>query len=1161
MFFDRSDPVNSDPSRVIPTLAYHLAQFSSVFARKLDEQIQARRDILHSSLAAQFQTLLEEPSKAVAALIDHFPIIIIIDGLDECGTERSRRHLLEILSKRIRNLAPVFQILVASRDEKDIRFAFSPRNIDATPFPLHIGDDTTRRDIAQYFQKRLKSIAECSELAPDWPGPEAIEKLTECAGGLFIWASTAVGFIEDGLLPNARLQIVLNLSPQGESLTKLYDLYQLTLAEQFKSLRDDELEILRGVLGAIVVARERLTVEVLSRLLGLELHEVQHILSRLRSLLQWSPGGPIIVLHASFPDFLGDPGRCHDRRWHIDLPAHHRRLATACFGIMRGRLRFNICSLETSYYKNKAIDGIEKLIDRNITADLMYGCQYWAAHLDLGVTGHLDSGFSNEIGFFLGQRFLFWLEVFSLKDRFHAVSTILNTAASWCKVWQSEFTGNEVKLISSKQEHNPELGLDISDAQRFVRMFGHPISQSVPHIYVSALPFSPSGSSLVRRWNQEYPNTVVADVGRPKAWPAILHVLHGGMPFSSVVFSPDGTRIVSGGRDKTIQFWDAGSGIAIGEPLQGHSDWVRSVAFSPDGTRIVSGFHDNTIRLWDAASGTAIGEPLQGHSGSVASVAFSPDGTRIVSGSYDKTIRFWDAGSGTAIGAPLQGHSDLVTSVAFSPDGTHIVSGSHDKTIRLWDAASETPIGEPLQGHSDAVASVAFSPDGTRIVSGSHDKTIRLWDVGTGTAIGEPLQGHSGMVTSVAFSPDHQYIVSGSCDNTIRLWVAGSATAIGGPLQGHSHFVASVAFSPDSKYIVSGSCDGTIRLWDAGSAAAITEPLQGRFDWIASVAFSPNSAHIVSGSGVGTIRLWNAGSGAVIKEFPQGHFGWVVSVAFSPDGTRIVSGSMDETIRLWDAASGTAIGEHLQGHSDAVVSVAFSPDGARIVSGSYDKTIRLWDVGTGTAIGTPLQGHSDEVASVAFSPDGARIVSGSYDKTIRLWDVGSGTAIGEPLQGHSKAVRSVAFSPDGTCIVSGSHDKTIRLWDAASGTAIGEPLQGHSSSVTCVAFSPDGMRIASGSINKTIQIWDAASGTAIREPLQGHSRPVTSVAFSPDSTCIVSGSDDEAIRLWDAALCKATGELPQGYSGAVISSTTNNGVYTVSSPEDKYLIVPYISAT
>jgi hypothetical protein len=96
VFFDRSDPVNSDPSRVIPTLAYHLAQFSAPFAKRLDEQIQAQRDILRCPLVAQFQTLLAEPSKAVADLVNHPSVIIVIDGLDECGNAKSRRGIFEV---------------------------------------------------------------------------------------------------------------------------------------------------------------------------------------------------------------------------------------------------------------------------------------------------------------------------------------------------------------------------------------------------------------------------------------------------------------------------------------------------------------------------------------------------------------------------------------------------------------------------------------------------------------------------------------------------------------------------------------------------------------------------------------------------------------------------------------------------------------------------------------------------------------------------------------------------------------------------------------------------------------------------------------------------------------------------------------------------------
>jgi len=36
--------------------------------------------------------------------------------------------------------------------------------------------------------------------------------------------------------------------------------------------------------------------------------------------------------------------------------------------------------------------------------------------------------------------------------------------------------------------------------------------------------------------------------------------------------------------------------------LKGHSDGVTSVSFSPDGKRIVSGSWDNTLKVWDISS-------------------------------------------------------------------------------------------------------------------------------------------------------------------------------------------------------------------------------------------------------------------------------------------------------------------------------------------------------------------------------------------------------------------------------------------------------------------------------------------------------------------------------------------------------------------------------
>ncbi|BBC22524.1 P-loop NTPase fold protein [Pseudanabaena sp. ABRG5-3] len=276
---------------------------------------------------------------------------------------------------------------------------------------------------------------------------------------------------------------------------------------------------------------------------------------------------------------------------------------------------------------------------------------------------------------------------------------------------------------------------------------------------------------------------------------------------NSVAFSPDGRKIIAGLSDGSLQLFDAISGKTIGEPFQGHSNWVMSVAFSPDGKAIVSGSRDTTLWLWDL-QGNQIGDPFIGHSSWVKSVAFSPDGKAIVSGSDDGTLRLWDL-QGNQIGDPFIGHSNWVMSVAFSPDGKAIISGGSDRTLRLWDLQGNQ-IANPFRGHVDSVMSVAFSPDGKAVVSGGdQDRKIQLWDL-QGNQIANPFRGHDDRIWSVAFKPDGKAIISGSWDGKLRLWDL-QGNQIEQTFQGDGS-IRSAAFSPDGKAVVSGS-NNTIRLW------------------------------------------------------------------------------------------------------------------------------------------------------------------------------------------------------------------------------------------------------------------------------------------------------------------------------------------------------------
>ena len=149
-----------------------------------------------------------------------------------------------------------------------------------------------------------------------------------------------------------------------------------------------------------------------------------------------------------------------------------------------------------------------------------------------------------------------------------------------------------------------------------------------------------------------------------------------------IEYSPDGRQLASGSMtEDTAKIWDSESGEKI-LTLFGHEGPVYSIIFSPDGKRLVTTSADATARVWEADTGKWL-FTLLGHTASVFRVSFSPDGKLIATASYDGIAKLWDAETGLEL-TTLYGHNSGVADVEFSPDGKLLYTASVDGTNRVF---------------------------------------------------------------------------------------------------------------------------------------------------------------------------------------------------------------------------------------------------------------------------------------------------------------------------------------------------------------------------------------------------------------------------------------------------------------------------------------------
>ena len=469
-----------------------------------------------------------------------------------------------------------------------------------------------------------------------------------------------------------------------------------------------------------------------------------------------------------------------------------------------------------------------------------------------------------------------------------------------------------------------------------------------------------------------------------------------------LAFSPDGTKLASGSRDKTVRLWDTDTGNEL-MTLRKHTGWINTLAFSPDGKRIASGSTDKTVQLWDTATGAHLAT-LTKHRRGIAALAFSPDGQTLASGSMDGTIRFWNTTTGTLLPIHLTEHTDWVKAVSFFENNTTLASVAFNGIITFWDLKTSEKTGGQTVGPRDFLLTSAFSPDGTKLVSAGA-KSATSHNVGYGKVITK--QEPDLLVRLTDFRTGHE--------------LATLTKTVGGILN-----EGNMTFSPDGKRVAfHGS--GKIHVWRTETSDVLTiSPLEQNHENPGELL---NDLEMIN-------RLTTIG---LLEE--------VTVLVFSPDGKKLVSGALGGKVQMWDAATGTKLTTFLAGQNpddketlanfsiaiqEPIKALAFSSNGALLAIGSEHK-IRL--------LGRRKQPSLKDAyltESLAFSPDNTVLVAGLTNGGIALWDLATGEKI-TTLNGHTQPVETLVFSPDGKTLVSTGQDGTILVWDweeAIKGTPI-----------------------------------------------------------------------------------------------------------------------------
>jgi WD40 repeat protein len=417
---------------------------------------------------------------------------------------------------------------------------------------------------------------------------------------------------------------------------------------------------------------------------------------------------------------------------------------------------------------------------------------------------------------------------------------------------------------------------------------------------VRGLLFSADGQLLV---SLDYTSTV--RIWDPESGEAIRTFRTGTRRETRLESTSDGQAVVASGSGGA-HVWPLA--VQRNRVLRGHRDAVITLDWSPDGRRLVTGGRDATVHVWDS-DGASLGSTAL--DSWITLVRFLSSGNVLAS---TRLARAWTFDPSEEQARPL---ADMGTNAAAMAPAA-VLSAQRDRiayaqgdTVVIQDIATGRKMS--LAAHLSAVRDLQFSSDGRRVAVLSVDGTVGLWS----TSDGRPqlIRQLGERIDQIELSDDGRWAAIRTDLGRLTLWELGpdrlERVSAGGPVV-DVHF-----FTRNGEALVYEGPGSSIVVLDM--AARTTRVLRGHRAHIQEVSLSPTAPLMASADGAGFVRLWNLQTEetAVLLAHP----GPIERLAFSPDGQRLATAVADSTIRIWnvEALLAGTVRQPLAAHTSTVV--------------------------------------------------------------------------------------------------------------------------------------------------------------------------------------------------------------------------------------------------